>query len=56
VEVGSEVTCCMLDVDWSEFCIVVSLNPKLVEGYECAEKEGRKKSRRGKKGRQTMVC
>ena len=45
----------MLDVDWSECCIVVSLNPKLTEGYESTEQEGRKKSRKGKKGRQAKV-
>ena len=46
----------MLDVNLSESCIIVSLNPKLTEGYDATEREGRRKSsRRGKKTKQTMV-
>ena len=46
----------MLDVNLSESFIIVSLNPKLTEGYDATEREGRRKSsRRGKKTKQTMV-
>ena len=47
----------MLDVNLSESYIIVSLNPKLTEGYDPTEQEqGRRKgSRRGKKRKQTMV-
>lgn len=56
VEVGREVVCCMLDVNWSESCIIVSLNPKLTEGHDAIEQEGkRKSSKRGKRRKQTLV-
>ena len=54
VEVGSEVVCCMLDVNWSESCIIVSLNPKLTEGHDATEQKG-KSSKRGKRRKQTLV-
>ena len=47
----------MLDVNLSESYIIVSLNPKLTDGYDPTEQEQgrRKSSRRGKKRKQTMV-
>ena len=56
VEVGREVVCCMLDVNWSESCIIVSLNTKLTEGHDAIEQEGRRKSsKRRKRRKQTLV-
>ena len=54
VEVGGEVVCCMLDVNWSESCIIVSLNPKLTEGHDATEQKV-KSSKRGKRRKPTLV-
>lgn len=49
LEEGSEVACCMLDVDLADSHVVVSLNPKLAEADGSEESGHEKKKRRKSK-------
>ena len=55
VEEGSEMACCMLDVDLADSHIVVSLNPKLVEAISGGAGHERKKGKSSRKTKQDLV-